>query len=85
MKLDDINAFVAVVNAQSVSQAARDLQLTQPAITRRVQNLEEALGTPLLDRNTKPPKPSAMAPIITRPLSKILSVSIKPLSILPMI
>ncbi len=59
MKLDDINAFVAVVNAQSVSQAARDLQLTQPAITRRVQNLEEALGTPLLDRNTKPPKPSA--------------------------
>jgi len=59
MKLDDINAFVAVVNAQSVSQAARDLKLTQPAITRRVQNLEEALGTTLLDRNTKPPKPNA--------------------------
>jgi len=59
MKLDDINAFVAVVNAQSVSQAARDLQLTQPAITRRVQNLEEELGTTLLDRNTKPPKPNA--------------------------
>lgn len=58
MKLDDINAFVAVVNAQSVSQAARDLKLTQPAITRRVQNLEEALGAPLLDRNTKPPKPN---------------------------
>jgi len=59
MKLDDINAFVAVVNAQSVSQAARDMQLTQPAITRRVQNLEEALGLELLDRNTKPPKPNA--------------------------
>ncbi len=58
MKLDDISAFVAVVHAQSVSQAARDLKLTQPAITRRVQNLEEALGTMLLDRNTKPPKPN---------------------------
>jgi len=58
MKLDDISAFVAVVHAHSVSQAARDLKLTQPAITRRVQNLEEALGTTLLDRNTKPPKPN---------------------------
>jgi DNA-binding transcriptional LysR family regulator len=59
MKLDDINAFVAVVNARSVSQAARDLMLTQPAITRRVQNLEEALGAPLLDRDTKPLRPNA--------------------------
>jgi len=59
MKLDDISAFVAVVHAHSVSQAARDLKLTQPAITRRVQNLEEALGTTLLDRNTKPPKPNS--------------------------
>lgn len=60
MKIDDIDAFVAVVRAQSLSQAAKDLKLTQPAITRRVQNLEEALGAPLLDRNTKPPKPNAL-------------------------
>lgn len=60
MKIDDIDAFVAVVRAQSLSQAAMDLGLTQPAITRRVQNLEEALGAPLLDRNTKPPKPNAL-------------------------
>lgn len=60
MKIDDIEAFVAVVRAQSLSQAAKDLKLTQPAITRRVQNLEEALGAPLLDRQTKPPKPNAL-------------------------
>lgn len=60
MKIDDIEAFVAMVRAQSMSQAARELNLTQPAITRRVQNLEEALGAPLLDRNTKPPKPNAL-------------------------
>lgn len=60
MKLDDIEAFVAVVRGQSLSQAAAALALTQPAITRRIQNFEEALGVELLDRNTKPLKTTAM-------------------------
>jgi DNA-binding transcriptional LysR family regulator len=60
MKIDDISAFVAVVRNQSVSAAAEALGLTQSAITRRVQNLEHALGVELLDRSVKPPKPSAM-------------------------
>ncbi|MBC3435686.1 LysR family transcriptional regulator [Pseudomonas sp. BW16M2] len=60
MKIDDIDAFVAVIRSQSISQAAESLRLTQPAITRRVQNFEEALGVSLLDRNTKPLKPTPM-------------------------
>ncbi|HEX2012353.1 MAG TPA: LysR family transcriptional regulator [Roseateles sp.] len=64
MKLEDIVAFVAVVRAQSLSQAAKDLGLTQPAITRRVQNLEESLGVELLDRNTKPPRPNATGRLV---------------------
>ncbi|MDE1169381.1 MAG: LysR family transcriptional regulator [Pseudomonas sp.] len=58
MKIDDIDAFVAVIRCQSISQAALSLQLTQPAITRRVQNFEQALGVELFDRNTKPLKPT---------------------------
>ena len=60
MKIDDLDAFVAVVRTQSLNQAAESLQLTQSAITRRLQNFEEALGVVLLDRNTKPLKPTAM-------------------------
>jgi DNA-binding transcriptional LysR family regulator len=60
MKLDDIEAFVAVVHSQSLSQAAEVLALTQPAVTRRIQNFEEALGVELLDRNTKPLKATPM-------------------------
>lgn len=56
MKIDDIEAFVTMVRCQSISQAARELGLTQPAITRRLQNLEEDLGAQLLDRQTKPPR-----------------------------
>jgi DNA-binding transcriptional LysR family regulator len=56
MKIDDIEAFVTVVRCQSISAAAQVLELTQPAVTRRIQNFEEALGVVLLDRNTKPPR-----------------------------
>jgi len=59
MKIEDLEAFVAVVHTQSISAAAEALSLTQPSITRRVQSLEEALGHALLDRSTKPPKPNA--------------------------
>ncbi len=60
MKTEDLRAFDAVVRHGSISEAARVLNLTQPAITRRIQNLEEALGAQLLDRSTKPPKASAL-------------------------
>lgn len=64
MKLDEIEAFVAVVRSQSLSQAADTLELTQPAVTRRIQNFEEALGVELLDRNTKPLKATPMGRVV---------------------
>lgn len=54
MNVEDLRAFVAVVDAGSISQAARELYLTQPAVTRRVQRLEEAIGAPLIDRRRRP-------------------------------
>jgi DNA-binding transcriptional LysR family regulator len=72
MKIDDISAFVAVVRNQSVSAAAEALGLTQSAITRRVQNLEHALGVELLDRSVKPPKPSAMGRQVFDQCGKVL-------------
>ena len=72
MKIDDISAFVAVVRNQSVSAAAEALGLTQSAITRRVQNLEHALGVELLDRSVKPPKPSVMGRQVFDQCGKVL-------------
>jgi DNA-binding transcriptional LysR family regulator len=60
MKLEEICAFVAVVRCQSLSQAAHQLGLTQSAVTRRIQGLEQTLGVELLDRNTKPPRPTVL-------------------------
>ena len=49
-----MRAFVSVADAGSVSLAARDLYVTQSAVTRRLQRLEASLGTPLVDRSTRP-------------------------------
>jgi DNA-binding transcriptional LysR family regulator len=64
MKIDDIEAYVAVIRAQSLQRAAQTLGLTQPAITRRLQNFEEALGVELLDRNTRPLKATATGRVV---------------------
>jgi DNA-binding transcriptional LysR family regulator len=58
MNLIDLEAFVSVVDHGSVVAAAAGLHLTQSAVTRRIQNLEDALGSPLLDRKTRPLQPT---------------------------
>jgi DNA-binding transcriptional LysR family regulator len=59
MNTHDLVAFVAVVETGSIVAASARLNLTQPGVTRRVQNLEDLLGTALLDRQSKPLKPTA--------------------------
>ena len=58
MNLIDLEAFVSVVDHGSVVAAAAGLHLTQSAVTRRIQNLEDVLGLPLLDRTTRPLLPT---------------------------
>ncbi|OZI27217.1 LysR substrate-binding domain-containing protein [Bordetella genomosp. 7] len=48
--LDLIRGFVAVGRRMSITAAARDLHLTQSAISRQVRALEAHLGVPLLKR-----------------------------------
>ncbi|RAO75342.1 LysR family transcriptional regulator [Dyella jiangningensis] len=59
MNTRDIKAFIAVVDTGSIVQAAAQLHLTQPGVTRRVQSLEALLGVELLDRQSKPLRPTA--------------------------
>ena len=59
MNTHDLEAFLAVVETGSIVGASARLNLTQPGVTRRVQNLEDLLGTTLLDRQSKPLKPTA--------------------------
>lgn len=51
MNLRHIRGFVAVAEAGSIRGAARTLGLTQPAVTKAIQQLELTLGTQLVQRN----------------------------------
>jgi DNA-binding transcriptional LysR family regulator len=46
------------VDRGSIVSAAAHLHLTQSAVTRRIQNLEDVLGSPLFDRQTRPLQPT---------------------------
>lgn len=50
---DGIQAFVTVADLGGFGRAARELHLTQTALTRRVQKLEAFLGLKLLNRTTR--------------------------------
>jgi len=48
-----MRSLVAVAQHGAITEAARALGLTQPALSRRIQQLESALGAPLLERSRK--------------------------------
>lgn len=45
--------FSAVVEAESISGAAKELFISQPAVSKSIKKLEESLGTTLLFRNSR--------------------------------
>ena len=57
--LEELRTLVLFAEEGSIQNVARRLPLTQPAVTRQMQRLEEMLGTTLLDRRQKPPRLTA--------------------------
>jgi DNA-binding transcriptional LysR family regulator len=52
-RITGLQLFVRAVESGSFSRAARDLNLTQPTVTKHVAALEAQLGVRLLSRNTR--------------------------------
>ena len=53
VELRHLRAFEAVARLASFTQAADELRITQPALSRTIQQLEDALGATLLDRSSR--------------------------------
>jgi LysR family transcriptional regulator, transcriptional activator of the cysJI operon len=50
---DDLEVFAVVVEQESLNKASRVLNLSQPALSRKIMHLEEQLGVALFDRKGK--------------------------------
>jgi DNA-binding transcriptional LysR family regulator len=70
--LDQLRAFVTVVEEGSFSAAARKLKRVQSAISTSMANLEEQLGVPLWDRSTKVAKLTAQGRAILAAAQRVL-------------
>lgn len=61
MNLDHIRTIVAVWRERSISKAAKELALTQPAVSGHVKAMEEAIGKPLFHRHARGVTPTEAA------------------------
>jgi DNA-binding transcriptional LysR family regulator len=52
-RLDELAAFVAILEAGSLAEAGRKLRRSPPAMTRALAALEERVGARLVERNTR--------------------------------
>lgn len=50
---EDLNAFAVIVEQSSLNKASKLLNLSQPALSRKIAKLEEELGVNLFDRRGK--------------------------------
>jgi DNA-binding transcriptional LysR family regulator len=53
ISLEDVKAFLATAELESFSKAAERLAITQSALTRRIQKIEDQMGARLFDRSTR--------------------------------
>jgi DNA-binding transcriptional LysR family regulator len=74
MDTRQLQAFCAVVEKKSFSQAAEQLGVTQPAVSLQVRALEQRLGQSLLDRSGRRVEPTEAGRRLYRSAQRILAL-----------
>ena len=58
LKLRELRVLLAAVQAGSMAKAAKQLAISQPAVSRAIDDLEKTLGVPLFDRTARGIEPT---------------------------
>src|SRR3990172_9403001 len=72
LRLSQLQTLEAVARHGSFSRAARELHLTQPAVSMQVRQLERELGLPLLERVGKRAFPTRAGELLLSPAARAL-------------
>ncbi len=73
LKLRPLLIFDKVLNSPSIASAARELNMSQSAVTKAIQELEKSLGVPLFERSNKGVVPTCYAAVISERLRSVKS------------
>jgi molybdate transport repressor ModE-like protein len=68
-----IEVLVAVCDKGNMTEAARSLGMTQSAVSQHIKHLEEVIGTPLIDRDLRPMRPTAAGEVLRQRGRRILA------------
>ena len=66
LKPSHFKLLIAVAEHQSISKAAESLHISQPAVSKRILDLEKSLGIPLLDRTSRQIVPTKFGEAVIR-------------------
>lgn len=75
MNISHLEAFCLVVKTGSITKTAKQLHISQPALSLQIQDLENNLQTILLARNNKGVTPTAMGEIVFNYSTKIVKLA----------
>ena len=74
MDFDQLRYFLCVASRQSFTRAAEELGISQPALSRSIQKLEEELGQPVFERKTRSVVLTDAGVLMQARASQILSI-----------
>ncbi len=72
--LQDLACLLAVAEQGSFTRASESLHITQPALSRKIRDLEERLGVSLLERTTRHVRLTKAGELMSRYAATVLSV-----------
>lgn len=74
MDTDQLRQFLAVARMANITRAAEALGISQPALSRSIQRLEEEFGQPLLERKTRSVELTDAGALVQRRAEQVLGI-----------
>lgn len=82
MEIKQLRYFLAVYKCGNITQAAKELYITQQTLSKQIKNFEAELGTPLFTRSVRGAEPTEYAKKLLEPAEQIVSAADHALRIL---
>src|ERR1700752_2728071 len=75
MDLRQLRYFIAVAEEMNITRAAERLHMTQPPLSRQIQQIEESVGLALFERGSRPLKLTEAARIFYAQAQRLIAES----------